>query len=371
MASFVKTFAAANPLVSVSVIALAGAAALQLVDYSAYVAAAGAAVVAGRGFELARDARPQSSSAQTQAPANIATASAATLSKLAASAADSASPELPKRSIDDVISDLSAMTGLRGVKARMADLVRAAEIESARRNHGLASEPLSLHLAFVGPPGTGKTTVASLVGEIYATTGLLKRGHVISVARADLVGGYMGQTAEKTKKKIVEALDGILFVDEVHQLAAGGDQDYGREALRTLVAEMENHRDRLAVIFAGYDLEPVFAVDPGLRGRFAAKPVVFEDYAPRQLVEIFMRSMSKSGARLDDAASAAAARAIEKMYAGRDKATWANAREIRNFAQAVRIAQGGRIHAEGRINDRDAFTEITAADIAAAATEKE
>lgn len=368
MAGFATTFVAANPLVSVSVIALAGAAALQLVDYSAYVAAAGAAVVAWRAYELSRAAeRPQS----TQPPANIATASAAMLSKLAASAADSASPELPKRSIDDVISDLSAMTGLRGVKARMSDLVRAAEIESARRNHGLASEPLSLHLAFVGPPGTGKTTVAALVGEVYATTGLLKRGHVVSVARADLVGGYMGQTAEKTKKKINEALDGILFVDEVHQLAAGGDQDYGREALRTLVAEMENNRDRLAVIFAGYDLEPVFAVDPGLRGRFAAKPVVFEDYAPRQLVEIFMRSMAKSGARLDDAASAAAARAIEKMHINRDKATWANAREIRNFAQAVRIAQGGRIHAEGRINDRDAFTAITAADIAAAATEKE
>lgn len=368
MAGFVKTFAAANPLVSVSVIALAGAAALQLVDYSAYVAAAGAAVVAWRAYELSRASRTQTQAAQT--PANIATASPAMLSKLAASAADSASPELPKRSIDDVLNDLSAMTGLRGVKARMADLVKAAEIESARRNHNLPAEPLSLHLAFSGPPGTGKTTVAALVGEIYATTGLLKRGHVVSVARADLVGGYMGQTAEKTKKKITEALDGILFVDEVHQLAEGGDQDYGREALRTLVAEMENNRDRLAVIFAGYDLSSVFAVDPGLRGRFSAKPVIFEDYSPRQLVEIFTRSMSKSGARLDSDAAAAAVRAIEKMYANRDQKTWANAREIRNFSQAVRIAQGQRIHAEGRINDRDAFAEITAADIAAAA-EKE
>jgi SpoVK/Ycf46/Vps4 family AAA+-type ATPase len=354
-----------NPLFGVIVLAIAGAIAIQFMDYSAYVAAAAALVFAWRAYELYRTAK----SPAVGVPAANARPVSATRGMLAALASSAAESEMPKRAIDDVLGDLSAMTGLKSVKNRMVSLVKAAEVEAARRHHGLASEPISLHLAFVGPPGTGKTTIAAIVGEIYASTGLLKRGHVVSVARADLVGGYMGQTSEKTKRKIVEALDGILFVDEAHQLAAGGDQDYGREALQTLVAEMENHRDKLAVIFAGYELDSVFAVDPGLRGRFAAEPVRFADYSPAELVEIFTRSMARAGMRLDAAANTAARKAIEKLYARRDPATWANAREIRNFAQAVRIEQGNRIHADGKFDDRAAFEEITAADIAAAIKE--
>ncbi|MCA3264980.1 MAG: AAA family ATPase [Azospirillum sp.] len=357
-----------NPLFGVIVLAIAGVIAIQFMDYSAYVAAAAAAVLAWRGFELWRAQTRQPALATNRGTA-IGNVSADALARLAASAAADASPELPKRSLDDVLFDLTNMTGLASVKSRMVELVKASQIEAARRAHGYNSDPLSLHLAFEGPPGTGKTTIAALVGEIYAGTGLLKRGHVVSVARADLVGGFMGQTAEKTKQKIVEALDGVLFVDEVHQLAAGGDQDYGREALRTLVAEMENNRDRLAVIFAGYELDSVFAVDAGLRGRFASKPVVFDNYTPAQLVEILMRSLKRSGMRLDRAAENAAARAVRTLFDRRDPATWANAREIRNFSQAIRIAQSNRIHAENRLDDRSAFEEITAADIDAALKE--
>ncbi|MCA3083075.1 MAG: AAA family ATPase [Rhodocyclaceae bacterium] len=359
--NFVGTFFAHNPVVSLIIVSLTGIVALQIAPYAIYIALIAAAVLTYRLWDLNRAKQV----VQAPAPSSKSDTEAALLA-LSASAKATVSVETPKRSLVDIVGDLSGMTGLGVVKKRMGDLIKSAEIEAARRQHGYNSEPMSLHLAFEGPPGTGKTTVANVVGEIYSATGLLKRGHVVSVARADLVGGYLGQTAGKTKAKITEALDGVLFVDEAHQLAQGGEQDYGREALTTLVAEMENNRDRLAVIFAGYDLEGVFAIDPGLRARFSEKPVKFQDYSVKELFEIFLNSMKRSKAILDADAQKTALKAIGTLYENRDKTSWANAREIRNFSQKIRNAQGVRIHDQGRQGDKEAFAEITAVDIEAA-----
>jgi adenylate kinase family enzyme len=201
-------------------------------------------------------------------------------------------PEEPPRSLDELLAELDELVGLAEVKAEVHAQAQLLRVAGLRRDAGLRTAEITRHLVFVGNPGTGKTTVARLVAEIYRATGVLPTGHLVEVDRSELVAGYVGQTAIKTAQVIDSAVGGVLFIDEAYALA---DDDFGSEAVETLVKGMEDHREDLVVIVAGYPapMEQFVAVNPGLRSRFR-KTITFADYSIDELVEIFDRMATKA-----------------------------------------------------------------------------
>ena len=206
--------------------------------------------------------------------------------KPAATPAPAAEPE-PEKSLDELLAELDSLIGLADVKAEIHRQVAVLRVEGLRTKAGLKSATITRHLVFVGNPGTGKTTVARLVGGIYRALGLLSTGQLVEVDRSELVAGYLGQTAIKTAEVVTSATGGVLFIDEAYSLA--GDQ-YGTEAVDTLVKEMEDKRDDLVLIVAGYpDPMVVFiAQNPGLASRFRTT-IEFADYTDEELLAIFLR----------------------------------------------------------------------------------
>ncbi len=194
-------------------------------------------------------------------------------------------PSPPRRSVEELLAELDELVGLRRVKAEVHRQAAVLRVEALRAEHGLRTPTMTRHLVFTGNPGTGKTTVARLVSGIYAALGLLAKGHLVEVDRSDLVAGYLGQTALKTAEVVERALDGVLFVDEAYALA--GDQ-YGDEAIDTLVKAMEDHRDTLVLIIAGYSgpMAELIDTNPGLESRFRTT-IEFDDYDDRELTDIF------------------------------------------------------------------------------------
>jgi adenylate kinase family enzyme len=227
-------------------------------------------------------------------PAPSATSPGATTVADTAQAASPAPtvPEEPPRSLDELLAELDELVGLAEVKAEVHAQAQLLRVAGLRRDAGLRTADITRHLVFVGNPGTGKTTVARLVAEIYRATGVLPTGHLVEVDRSELVAGYVGQTAIKTAQVIDSAVDGVLFIDEAYALA---DDDFGSEAVETLVKGMEDHREDLVVIVAGYPapMEQFVAVNPGLRSRFR-KTITFADYSIDELVEIFDRMATKA-----------------------------------------------------------------------------
>jgi len=243
----------------------------------------------------------------------------------------------PKEDLETCLAELTKLAGLANVKAEIESLVRYLEVDKARQQHDLKGAAMSLHMVFSGNPGTGKTTVARIVSRIFSALGVLENGHLVETDRLGLVGQYVGHTAKKTDDLIRQALDGVLFVDEAYSLVAGGENDFGREAIDTLVKRMEDHRERLIVIVAGYpdDMKQFIEANPGLQSRFTIH-LNFEDYTAPELVSIFKGFCEKNQYTLAAPAEAALLALVEKELASAGRG-FGNGRHMRNlFEKAIR-----------------------------------
>ena len=253
--------------------------------------------------------------------------------------------ETPKESMDDLMKELNGYIGLTTVKEQVDQLVHWIEIAKLRKEHGLPQSDLSLHMVFSGNPGTGKTTVARIISGLYAAIGVLEKGQLIEVDRSGLVAGYVGQTALKTQEVIKSALGGVLFIDEAYSLASGGENDFGREAIETILKAMEDHRDELIVVVAGYDgpMEKFINSNPGLQSRFN-KYFYFHDYNGEQLLYIFKGQCKKNGYALTEEAEAEAKAMFEELYENRGE-NFGNGRDVRNVFEDTVVRQSNRVAA--------------------------
>lgn len=279
-------------------------------------------------------------------------------------AARCSDPGVSEEDLNAILKELDAMVGLTPVKAEVHRAANFARLQVLRKQQGLPAVQASLHSVFFGNPGTGKTTVARLMGRIYKSLGLLRRGHVVECDRGRLVAEYVGQTAVRTHAAIDSALDGILFIDEAYALAGRGAEDFGAEAIETLLKRMEDERDRLIVIVAGYSkpMEQFIASNPGLESRFA-NYLNFPDYQPDELLEIFHRMASQSGLVCSPEAERKARELTVKLYAARNE-QFGNAREMRNLFESSVRNQCTRLAESGRC-DRDALTTLLPEDLPA------
>ena len=270
--------------------------------------------------------------------------------------------------LDSLLAELDAMVGLAGVKAQVRGLIDELQVNEWRRGAGLAVEQTGHHLIFAGAPGTGKTTVARLYGRLLAVLGVLPAGTFREVARRDLVGQYLGETAIKTAAAFEEAAGGVLFIDEAYTLSRAGLRgDFGQESIDTLVKLMEDHRDNVAVIAAGYTTEMAdfLSANPGLASRFS-KTIEFENYGPDELVLIITRLAQSADYEFVVEAQPRLREHFEQL---RHEPNFGNAREARRLFEAVRQAQAQRLRASGQRPTVDALRQLTVADVAVAIEE--
>lgn len=265
--------------------------------------------------------------------------------------------------LEHLLAELHSHIGLESVKKDIAELANSISVNRARRNRGLRVADRSLHMVFYGNPGTGKTTMARLVAQIYKELGVLTKGHLVCTDRAGLVANYVGQTAPKVRAVVQEAIGGVLFIDEAYSLAPPGSQnDFGQEAIQQLLLLMENHRTEIVVIVAGYPEEMGRFLDanPGLSSRFTKK-LHFEDYSPEDLLQIFEKMCKENDYRLHERARGKLLRSVQAAYNHRDK-TFGNARFARNLFEEATKNLANRV-VSSDLSNSSALEVITEDDI--------
>lgn len=264
----------------------------------------------------------------------------------------------------DPYQELDELIGLNSVKTEVRSLANFVKLQKQREAQGLKTAKVSYHLVFYGSPGTGKTTVARIVGRIYKDLGVLKKGHTVETDRSGLVAKYMGQTALKTDTVVQQALDGVLFIDEAYALVPEGDngQDYGPEAIATLLKRMEDYRDRLVVIIAGYKDEMQRFIDsnPGLQSRFN-RYIDFPDYTGMELADIFKMYMKKNQYTLAPDAETYLKESFEYAVAHKDR-NFGNARYARNVFEKSIQQQANRLAGQSNLS-KEQLTELTVDDL--------
>lgn len=270
-------------------------------------------------------------------------------------------PDEPKEPEKSGMEELNELVGLETIKHDVEELIGLAKVRKMREEKGMKAVPVSLHLVFSGNPGTGKTTVARILAKLYKEIGILSTGQLIETDRSGLVAGYVGQTAIKTQKKIQEAMGGVLFIDEAYTLNQEGE-NFGQEAIDTILKAMEDHRDKFIVIVAGYtELMKAFVEsNPGLRSRFN-KFFEFPDYTVDELQEIFKMQCKKYQYKLTDEAAEAVREEIIRLEAAKGE-NFANAREVRNLFEKIITNQASRV-ADLENVDEEMLSTITIDDL--------
>lgn len=271
---------------------------------------------------------------------------------------------LPVENIEDLKAELNELIGLDGIKKEVSNLINIVSIHKMRKEHGLKSVDMSLHMVFSGNPGTGKTTIARMMGRIYHSLGILSKGHLVEVDRSGLVAGYVGQTAAKTSKVIEEAMGGVLFIDEAYTLASKSENDFGQEAIDTLLKAMEDHREDLIVIVAGYDglMDTFIHSNPGLESRFN-RYMHFDDYTVDEMLAILNMQLKKGEYRLDSEAVDAIKDYI--LASNTSSIAFGNARGVRNIFEKLMVEQANRLATSESLT-REQLMCITKADVLAA-----
>ena len=288
----------------------------------------------------------------------------------AAGAAQAEEEETPPEKIEDLKAELNELIGLEGVKKEVNNLINIVTIYNLRRQQGLKTVDMSLHMVFSGNPGTGKTMIARLMARIYKSLGILSKGHLVEVDRSGLVAGYIGQTALKTQGVIEKALGGVLFIDEAYALTSRGENDYGQEAVDTILKAMEDHRDDLIVIVAGYTelMQEFISSNPGLESRFN-RFMHFPDYTVEELVGIFEMRCGKSCYTLSEDAKAILPDILREK--SKDVKGFGNGRGVRNLFEHAISNQADRLSRDDQELTRERLMEITAEDLRAAAAESD
>lgn len=265
-------------------------------------------------------------------------------------------------SIEDIMKELDSLIGLDGVKQEIKTLINFIKIQRAREASGLKSSSISYHIVFTGNPGTGKTTVARIVAKIYKALGILTQGQLVETDRSGLIAEYVGQTAVKVNKTVDSAINGILFIDEAYSIVGETQNDFGREAIATLIKRMEDDREKLIVVVAGYtnEMNKFIETNPGFKSRFN-RYVEFVDYSPQELFDIYQSQCSRLDYKLTDDAKVKLKTVFDKAYNGRTK-SFGNGRFVRNIFEKSLERQANRIASVASL-DKETLTTIMADDI--------